>query len=199
MGDVLPKKIHEQLERKYEDGHRLEVLIQSHRDSLCKEPRDHIYGFVGLATDCVDGFPMGYEKSLYEVWKDVIRFKNLDNTSSQLDILGFGRLVQDLLGGKDIATPAEVADDIPIPRPTTFRYSTISWYEGLLRVRRMKKYFHPPKKWRNGELSSTATSRMSSDPMQGKKASCSYNFWKMWKMVISGKFRPSVELSVGQL
>jgi hypothetical protein len=138
-GDVLPKKIHKQLERKYEDGHRLEVLIQSHRDSLCKEPRDHIYGFVGLATDCVDGFPMGYEKSLYEVWKDVIRFKNLDSGSSQLDILGFGRLVQDLLGVKDIATSAEVADDIPRRFETTSRfqnlpYETIPWYEGLLRV-----------------------------------------------------------------
>jgi hypothetical protein len=134
IGDVLPKKIHKQLERKYEDGHRLEVLIQSHRDSLCKEPRDHIYGFVGLATDCVDGFPMGYEKSLYEVWKDVIRFKNLDNRSSQLDILSFGRLVQDLLGGKDIATPSEVVDDIPRQSETAPRYQTTPWYEGLLRV-----------------------------------------------------------------
>jgi hypothetical protein len=135
IGDVLPKKIHKQLERKYEDGHRLEVLIQSHRESLCKEPRDHIYGFVGLATDCVDGFSMGYEKSLYEVWKDVIRFKNFDNRSSQLDILGFGRLVQDLLGGKDIATPAEVADNIIPPQPTSsLHYSHHSWYEGLLRI-----------------------------------------------------------------
>jgi hypothetical protein len=87
--------------------------MQSYRDSLCKEPRDHIYGFVGLATDCADGFPIGYEKPLYEVWKDVIRFKNSDERSSQLDVLGFGRLVQDLLGGKDIATATEVADDIP--------------------------------------------------------------------------------------
>jgi hypothetical protein len=134
MGDVLPKKIHKQLERKYEDGHRLEVLIQSYRDSLCKDPRDHIYGFVGLATDCVNGFPMGYEKSLYEVWKDVIRFKNHDNRSSPLDILGFGRLVQDLLGGKDIATSAEVADDILRRSETTSRYQTIPWYEGMLRV-----------------------------------------------------------------
>jgi hypothetical protein len=134
MGDVMPKKIHKQLERKYEDGHRLEVLIQSHRDSLCKEPRDHIYGFVGLATDCADGFPMGYEKSLYEVWKDVIRFKNLDNRSSQLDILGFGRLVQDLLGGKDIATRSEVADDYPRQSETNQWYKTTPWYEGLLRV-----------------------------------------------------------------
>jgi hypothetical protein len=65
----LPIKLQKQLDAKHENGHKLQALIESHRDSLCKEPRDHIYGFVGLAVDCQEGFPVNYGKSFYEVWK----------------------------------------------------------------------------------------------------------------------------------
>lgn len=61
--DSLPIKLQKQIDEKYEDGHKLQALIENHRDSLCKEPRDHIYGFVGLGVDCQDGFPMDYGKS----------------------------------------------------------------------------------------------------------------------------------------
>lgn len=60
--DSLPVKLQKQIDEKYEDGHKLQALIENHRDSLCKEPRDHIYGFVGLAVDCQDGFPIDYGK-----------------------------------------------------------------------------------------------------------------------------------------
>jgi hypothetical protein len=98
--------------------HKLQALIESHRESLCKEPRDHIYGFVGLAVACQEGFPMDYGKSLYEVWKDVITFKNASQTGEgpyiepDIDTLAFGKLVQELLGGPRIATAEEVAQDI---------------------------------------------------------------------------------------
>ncbi len=116
--DSLPVKLQKELDKKYEDGHKLQALIESHQDSLCKEPRDHIYGFVGLAIDCQEGFPMDYGKSLYEVWKDVVRFKNAaqpgqdDYEEPEIDTLHFGKTVQTLLGGPGIATAEEVARDI---------------------------------------------------------------------------------------
>ncbi|KAH7378538.1 hypothetical protein BKA64DRAFT_728220 [Cadophora sp. MPI-SDFR-AT-0126] len=116
--DSLPVKLQKELDKKYEDGHKLQALIESHRDSLCKDPRDHIYGFVGLAIDCQEGFPVDYGKSLYEVWKDVVRFKNAaqpgqdDYEEPEIDTLYFGKTVQTLLGGPRLATAEEVAQDI---------------------------------------------------------------------------------------
>jgi Heterokaryon incompatibility protein (HET) len=118
LRESLPLKLQQQLDKKYEDGHKLKSLIETNRNSLCKEPRDHIYGFVGLATDCQDGFPMDYGKSLYEVWKDCIRFKNSDQPDPDdyedpnFDLVSFGKIVQTLLGGPGIATAEEVAADI---------------------------------------------------------------------------------------
>jgi hypothetical protein len=60
--DSLPVKLQKQIDQKYEDGYKLQALVENHRESLCKEPRDHIYGFVGLAVDCQDGFPIDYGK-----------------------------------------------------------------------------------------------------------------------------------------
>jgi hypothetical protein len=108
----VPMRLQKQLEGKYTDGHKLQTLLQSHQDALCKEPRDKIYGFVGLATDCIEGYPLDYQRSLFEVWKDAMIFKNADRHGQQHDIMKFGKLVQTLLGGKRIATVDEVIEDI---------------------------------------------------------------------------------------
>ncbi|TAQ85358.1 hypothetical protein B7494_g6324 [Chlorociboria aeruginascens] len=115
----VPVKLQTQLEDKYNEGHKLRNLLESHQDSLCREARDKIYGFVGLASDCYDGFPMDYRKSLFEVWKDTVIFKNRDRSEYQYDILKFGRLVRRLLGGRDIVTAGEVEADISSRKAST--------------------------------------------------------------------------------
>jgi len=110
--DSIPLKFKRQLDNKYSSGHQLQTLIETHRGSLCKEPRDHIYGFIGLAIDCGDDFPIDYNKSLFEVWKDTIMFKASDRDSPQHDILRFGKTIQVLLGGPRIATIDDVQSDI---------------------------------------------------------------------------------------
>ncbi|KAB8298739.1 hypothetical protein EYC80_000914 [Monilinia laxa] len=89
----------------------------NHRQALCQEPRDKIYGLIGLATDCYAGFPMDYRKTLYEVWKDTILFKNSDTEVPQGDILKFGKLVRDSLGGPRITTMKDVAEDAFMKMP----------------------------------------------------------------------------------
>jgi hypothetical protein len=110
LGDVVPLRLQKQIDQKYTDGHRLQTLLESHQDALCQEPRDKIYGFVGLATDCIEGYPMDYQKSLYEVWKDAMMFKGSLN-DNEFDTMVFGTLLSELLGNF-IVTPEEVTEDI---------------------------------------------------------------------------------------
>ncbi|TGO29531.1 hypothetical protein BPAE_0014g00830 [Botrytis paeoniae] len=117
LSQTVPWNLYYQLRNKYDGGHKLQTLLENHRQALCKEPRDKVYGLVGLATDCYAGFPMDYRKTLYEVWKDTVLFRNSDTRVHQSDILKFGKLVRDSLGGPNITTMKEIADDIFLKIP----------------------------------------------------------------------------------
>ncbi|KAK4247159.1 heterokaryon incompatibility protein-domain-containing protein [Corynascus novoguineensis] len=97
-GDTGPLRLDRLLRKeKYSGSHTLKRLLEEHREAKCAEPRDKIYGLVGLASDAA-GFLMDYNKSLYEVWKDTMEFMNyreLFETESQ--ILPVGALVKSLL------------------------------------------------------------------------------------------------------
>lgn len=110
----VPMKLDLQLTEKYWDGHKLQKLLENHQQALCKEPRDHVYGFVGLATDCIDGFPLDYHKSLFEVWKDTVMHRNADLKGSRYDVMKFSTLVRRLLGGPDIAGADEISQDLEV-------------------------------------------------------------------------------------
>ncbi len=64
------------------DRHRTEFhqdvlgyLIESFQDALCADPRDKVYGLIGLAEDCQKGqIEVNYSKSVFEVYSDVINF-----------------------------------------------------------------------------------------------------------------------------
>ncbi|ESZ94495.1 hypothetical protein SBOR_5143 [Sclerotinia borealis F-4128] len=114
---TVPWRLYYQLLNKYDGGHKLQNLLVNHRQALCKEPRDKVYGLVGLATDCYAGFPMDYRKTLYEVWKDTVLFKNSDTEVHQGDILKFGKLVRDSLGGPGITTMKEIFEDAFLKMP----------------------------------------------------------------------------------
>lgn len=102
-----PLRLERQLHAKYAGGHTFRNLLESHKSAMCKDPRDKIYGFVGLATDCY-GFPMDYQKSPLEVWKDTMMFVNAHKTVPRSDMVHFGRLVKHLLGGDKVATIEQV-------------------------------------------------------------------------------------------
>ncbi|KAN0102034.1 Heterokaryon incompatibility protein (HET) domain containing protein [Hyaloscypha variabilis] len=105
-----PLRLNRLLQEKYSGSHTLRKLLQDHRKALCKEPRDKIYGLVGLAADAI-GFPMDYNKSLIEIWKDTMIFMNGRGLLPDTDIIPFGRLVKSLLIGD---TPT--IEDINSPR-----------------------------------------------------------------------------------
>ncbi|PKK43139.1 hypothetical protein CI102_13571 [Trichoderma harzianum] len=82
---------------KYNDSHTLKRLLEEHRTTKCSEPRDKVYGLIGLASDAGE-FPIDYKKSLYEVWKDTMEFMNKWNLfQDESQILPIGGLVKSLL------------------------------------------------------------------------------------------------------
>ncbi|KAM0252147.1 hypothetical protein ACHAQJ_007844 [Trichoderma viride] len=84
-------------QEKYNDSHTLKRLLEEHREAKCSEPRDKVYGLVGLASDAA-GFPMDYSKSLYEVWNDTMVFMNMRGLFKEdSQILPIGALVKSLL------------------------------------------------------------------------------------------------------
>jgi hypothetical protein len=83
---------------KYGNGYKLENLIKTHQEALCEDVRDKIYGFTGLANDTYGRLPMDYGKTPFEVWEDVVRFRNADHTVPQYDILEFAGFARQLLG-----------------------------------------------------------------------------------------------------
>jgi hypothetical protein len=99
LGDSIPLKLDAQRKVRFNGGHTLSNLLQTNQHALCQDPRDKIYGFIGLAIDVHDSFPMDYSKSLFEVFSDTILFLNSDESRSQHDILRLSRLVNRMLGG----------------------------------------------------------------------------------------------------
>jgi hypothetical protein len=110
-----PLRLNRLLQEKYSGSHTLRKLLEDHRKALCKEPRDKIYGLVGLAADAI-GFPMDYEKSLIDIWKDAMEFMNRRGLLPMSDVIPFGRLVKSLLIGDHLG-PIEQALQPYEPRP----------------------------------------------------------------------------------
>ncbi|KAK2608620.1 hypothetical protein QQS21_002849 [Conoideocrella luteorostrata] len=90
-------------------GCSLTWLLNFHRNAECKDPRDKIYGLIGLATDG-HGFPMDYGKNLFEVWIDTIDFVNSHELLSNppREPIEFYSLIRNLLGGAKLEEPTGV-------------------------------------------------------------------------------------------
>ena len=66
------------LQRQARDGLScfLKDLLDTCKGSLCLDPRDKVYGLLGLADDCREGsLTADYSKSLFDVYEDVVRFQ----------------------------------------------------------------------------------------------------------------------------
>ncbi|ODA77772.1 hypothetical protein RJ55_06374 [Drechmeria coniospora] len=85
---------------KYNGSCSLRKLLENHADACCKDPRDKIYGLVGLSSDG-RGFPMDYGKSLLDVWVDTIHFMSSNRLLPDdcAELVTFCALVRRLLGG----------------------------------------------------------------------------------------------------
>ncbi|PNY28865.1 Heterokaryon incompatibility protein 6 [Tolypocladium capitatum] len=90
---------------KYGGSCSLRRLLENHAGARCKDPRDKVYGLVGLSSDG-RGFPMDYRKSLLDVWVDTVNFMSRNGLlpESCPERVAFCKLVRDLLGGGELRT-----------------------------------------------------------------------------------------------
>ncbi|KAG6046065.1 hypothetical protein E4U39_001666 [Claviceps sp. Clav50 group G5] len=97
-----PLKVDHLRRDKYDGSCSLRSLLTNHARALAKDPRDKIYGLVGLSTDG-RSFPMDYNKSLLEVWSDTIHFMSRHELLPQEcdQRIQFCHLVRELLGGEN--------------------------------------------------------------------------------------------------
>jgi hypothetical protein len=102
-----PLRLDRLVQGKYTGSFTLQKLLQDHGKASCKEPRDKIYGLIGLATDACQ-FPMDYNKSLLEVWTDTMVFMNARSLLLEPDIIPFGGLVKSLLIGNNLGPLKQV-------------------------------------------------------------------------------------------
>jgi hypothetical protein len=96
-------------ENRYKDL-RLELLLEKFQDAECSEPRDKIFGFLGLAADYwINGLTINYTISMFDLYASVIGFHqnsppldDVDNIEKSVDrstrLIKFSQLVQRLLG-----------------------------------------------------------------------------------------------------
>lgn len=117
--DNLAMRLAQQREGRHGDSYLLANLMEVCQDSLCEEPRDKVYGFVGIAHDCQDGtLAVDYSKSLFEIYEDVVGFHYFSDAADFHDpalrfntksIVHFSQLVQKLFGG-----PARMEQDLAL-------------------------------------------------------------------------------------
>ncbi|KAL5312856.1 hypothetical protein ACEPPN_019282 [Leptodophora sp. 'Broadleaf-Isolate-01'] len=85
-------------------------LVDDFRDSFCERPHDKIYAFLGLAYDQFNNpIPVEYEKSLYEVYRDAVRFHctppPLERIDKSIELVYYSALVRRLLTRKGVQRP----------------------------------------------------------------------------------------------
>ncbi|KAK1489410.1 HET domain-containing protein [Colletotrichum cuscutae] len=104
-----PMLLDEQIDKRFKGSHRLKRLLSQHKHALCKDPRDKIYGLIGLAVDG-HGFPrIDYDKSQFQIWTDTMEFMNshrMFEEEKEDNIIEYGKLVKFLLMGVE-STPLQ--------------------------------------------------------------------------------------------
>ncbi|KAK2616992.1 hypothetical protein QQS21_000081 [Conoideocrella luteorostrata] len=107
--DIGPLRLDRLRRDKYDGSCSLRQLLVNHANALSKDPRDKIYGLVGLSTDG-RGFPMDYNKTLLQVWSDTIHFMSRHDLLPEdcSERVQFCRTVRDLLGGEELGSVSGV-------------------------------------------------------------------------------------------
>lgn len=110
---------------RHSNEHRLENLIESFQGAHCAEPRDKIFGLLGMAHDCdSEVLKIDYEMPLYDLYSRMIDLhrslpqklgsKNMDRTLERsIMLVRFSQLVQRTLNGL-------VEDDVQQRKPTAY-------------------------------------------------------------------------------
>jgi hypothetical protein len=96
---VGPIKLNAERKDKYAGAYTFWTLLTTHQDAEASDPRDKVYGLVGLATD-VHGFLTDYSLSLYELWRYTIMFCQQHDLVKGDNVVDFARLLKKTLASE---------------------------------------------------------------------------------------------------
>jgi hypothetical protein len=100
------RKLDEKRRGRHGPANRLEQLLEDFQHAQCRETRDKIYGFLGLAHDCPPELRADYSKSTFDIHAEVLdtfsRPRNLPNgqkntVDRMMRVVRYSQLVQRLL------------------------------------------------------------------------------------------------------
>ena len=105
------KNLDQKRRGRLDDTSRLEKLLEDFRYAECQEPRDRIYGLLGLAHDCQDqSIKADYTKSTFDLYTEVMgKFSRTQRTKGRrtgsstafdrsMRVVYFSQLVSSILG-----------------------------------------------------------------------------------------------------
>lgn len=106
----------------------LVTLIRLHSLSQCFDPRDKIYGFLGIAKDCDRGnykqppwyIPSAdYSKDISTVYQDIIRFWTFKKGANRchMYLAGYSQLLQESIGQSFVLPASSDVEDFSIHDP----------------------------------------------------------------------------------
>jgi hypothetical protein len=130
-------------QRQYRDqGWPLHTLLVTTERSLCEDPRDKIYGLLGLATDIrIEDLDIDYSKPLYEVYKDAMRWYCNCHRGQQEgfpSLVRFSQIVQMSVKGHflpqdvDRIPSSALLDTVPLRGPPEMFHTTASPMSSVL-------------------------------------------------------------------
>lgn len=99
---IGPVKLYIHLQSKYDGNYALKHLMRRHGGALCQDPRDKIYGLVGLSTDG-RGIPVDYSKSVLDVWVDTVNYMHRYGLVGKSETLAIADLVRESLGADKLS------------------------------------------------------------------------------------------------
>lgn len=85
------------LKQGFDKGWPLHKLLEITKDTLCQDPRDKVYGLLGIAKDCYLGdIVIDYKKPVKDVFLDIIRwyYQNHESDDSYPSIVQFSGRMQ---------------------------------------------------------------------------------------------------------
>ncbi|KAJ2982485.1 hypothetical protein NQ176_g1349 [Zarea fungicola] len=100
VGDGGPLKLNTTRAGKEHGSCQLIQLLQHYKNAQCKDPKDKVYGLIGLAQDA-QRFPLDYNKSLLQIWTDFMEFANEFGLLKNQDVVAIGGLVKFTLMGRN--------------------------------------------------------------------------------------------------
>ncbi|KAF5716578.1 het domain-containing protein [Fusarium globosum] len=108
LGPDGPMKFQRMREDKGKGSHTLLSLMERHKDALCEDRKDKVYGLIGMSSDARGHLTIDYAKSMFQIWSEVMQFIFPEDVTIAECLFDTARFVKILLMGTDCANSSQI-------------------------------------------------------------------------------------------